>query len=205
VSPALLVSVLRHPVVGRTILLSFVTTLAFAMMEGTFALFEEHVHGMDAQGVGRMLGVAGLTMVLIQGGLIGRLVKRFGEGALLRAGVPALGLSMVCLAFARPGPELIGAMIFLAIAHGITQPSLHSLMSQRAPESEQGLVLGTNQSLSALARVLGPTAGGLLYVVASPAAFYGAAVVLGLATVVAFRATSDGVGAAAQVTEAAGS
>jgi len=190
VSPAVLASVLRHPVVGATILLAFVTTLAFAMMEGTFALFEAHVNGLGAKEVGRLLGISGLTMVLIQGGLIGRLAKRFGEGALLRAGVPLLGLSMVALAVAKPGWGLIGAMVLLALAHGITQPSLHSLMSQKAPASEQGLVLGTNQSLAALARVLGPTVGGLLYAFASPAAFYGAAVILGLATVVAFRATS---------------
>ena len=191
ISPAVLASVLRHPVVGATILLAFVTTLAFAMMEATFALFMEHDNGLGAKEVGRLLGISGLTMVLIQGGLIGRLAKRFGEGALLRAGVPLLGLSMLVLVFAQPGAQLIGAMVLLAVAHGITQPSLHSLMSKKSPESEQGFVLGTNQSLAALARVVGPTLGGLLYAFASPGAFYGAAAVLGLATLVAFKATAE--------------
>ena len=41
-----------------------------------------------------MFGVAGLTMILVQGGIIGRLVKRFGEAALVPVGIGLLSLSL---------------------------------------------------------------------------------------------------------------
>ncbi len=173
-------SVLRHPVVGGLVAVSFCLTIAFAMMESTFALFEEHVHGMTARDVGRLLGGIGVVMVVIQGGLIGRLAHRFGERRLLLTGLPGLALSLVALAYSPPVGPLWTACLLLGVFHGLAQPSLYSLMSRAASADDQGLVLGTNQSLSALARTVGPALGGLLFgSVAEAAPFLTAAAVLG--------------------------
>jgi MFS family permease len=43
------------------------------------------------------------------------------------------------------------------------QPTLLSLISDVTPEHEQGVTLGANQSLSALARVMGPLWGGFAF------------------------------------------
>ena len=53
--------------------------------------------------------------------------------------------------------------VFLAFGTGMLQPTLLSLISEVTPESEQGLTLGVNQSLSALSRVLGPLWGGFAF------------------------------------------
>lgn len=51
----------------------------------------------------------------------------------------------------------------MSVGTGALQPILLSLISQVASESEQGMVLGLNQSLSSLARVLGPLWGGFAF------------------------------------------
>jgi predicted MFS family arabinose efflux permease len=78
----------------------------------------------------------------------------------------------------------------LAIFNGFLSPSLSALISKGAAPSEQGVVLGTNQSLSALARATGPVLGGLLFSrVAMPASFLTAAGLLLASTALAWRAT----------------
>jgi len=164
IHPATFVAVIKHPIVGACILLTFVMTCAFALMESSFTLFAEHVRDLDARSVGRMFGVAGLTMIAVQGGLIGRLVKRFGEGPLIPAGVAILSIGLFILPFAPPVVAMTAVFVFIAIGQGISSPSIHSLISKGASPSEQGFVLGTNQSMSALARALGPTAAGWIYI-----------------------------------------
>ena len=52
---------------------------------------------------------------------------------------------------------------FLSIGTGMLQPTILSLISDVTPDHEQGVTLGVNQSLSALARVMGPLWGGFAF------------------------------------------
>ena len=177
--PARFLEVARHPVVGLSVVLTFVLTAAFALMESTFTLFAEHIHGLGPQQLGRMFGLAGLTMLILQGGLIGPLVRRFGEGKLIPYGVSTLAIGLVLLPLVPPGWALIAVFILIAIGQGLASPSLQSLISKSTPAEQQGFVLGTNQLMSALARVIGPAAGGLLYTGLDPASpFLAAAAIL---------------------------
>lgn len=177
--PRRFLAVARHPVVGLCVVLTFVTTLAFAMMESTFTLFAEHQRGLDAPTVGRYFGVAGLVMIVVQGGLIGRLVKRFGEAALVPVGLALLALGLLLLPYAPPPVAMVGVFVLIAIGQGVSTPSLQALVSKGTSPDEQGFVLGANQSMSALARVVGPLTAGLLYSrVAEAAPFLGASALL---------------------------
>jgi MFS transporter, DHA1 family, tetracycline resistance protein len=197
-NPAAFLKVARHPVVGLSVVLTFVMTIAFAMMESTFTLFAEHARGLDAPEVGRMFGVAGIVMIVVQGGLIRPLVKRFGEGPLVPVGIGILAISLAMLPFAPPYGPMVAVFVCIAIGNGIASPSLYALISKGTSEDEQGFVLGTNQSMSALARAIGPTIGGLAYMgIAPQAPFIGAAVVLGGAValaIVAVRRHQDALG-----------
>jgi DHA1 family tetracycline resistance protein-like MFS transporter len=194
IRPGAFFEVLQHPVVGLCVLLTFVLTSAFGMMESTFTLFAEHVRELTAAHVGRMFGVAGVVMILIQGGLIGRLVKRFGEEKLLPVGLVIMAIGLALLPLAPPTVPMVLVFCLMAIGQGVSNPSLQSLISRGTSEHEQGFVLGTNQSLSALARVAGPVAGGALYASVGPAApFFVGAVVVALSvglSVVAIRRRS---------------
>lgn len=188
--PRRIAAALSHPVVGLCILLTFGSTMAFALMESTFTLFARHAHQLDAPTVGRYFGVAGLVTILIQGGLIGRLVKRFGEAALIPVGLLLLAIGLVALPFAPPPVAMVSVFCLIALGQSISTPSLQSLISRGTDESEQGLVLGANQSMSALARVVGPTIGGLVYEnISRQAPFLVAGGILLLAFFFSFAAT----------------
>ncbi|MCK6524667.1 MFS transporter [Myxococcota bacterium] len=188
--PAAVLTVLQHPSVGLAVLLTFTLTFSFAMMESTFALYEEHFYNLNAAQVGRALGVVGVVGTIVQGGLIGPVVRRFGEATLVRICVPGMGLTLFLLPYAPPWAALIAVLVALAVFNGFLNPSLSALISKGASASEQGAVLGTNQSLSALARATGPVLGGLLFSrVAMPASFLTAAGLLLASTALAWRAT----------------
>ena len=163
-------TVIRHRVVGLCVALTFVNPVAFALMESAFTLFADHRWHLTAMEVGRMFGISGLLTVIVQGGLIGRLVKRFGEAKLLPAGVLILAIGLVMLPFAPPFGAMVAVFALISVGQSISTPSLNSLISKGAQADEQGFVLGTNQSLSALGRVVGPAMSGLLFAGIAPEA-----------------------------------
>jgi MFS family permease len=157
------------------------------MLESTFALVAEHVWSMSAQTVGGLFGTIGVIGIVVQGGLIGRLVRRFGEARLLLAGYACLVTGMALLASTGPGRlwlgegwvGIVGGCAIVAVGHSLANPSLMSLVSRGTSADEQGSVLGVSQSLSALARALAPLVGGLLYSGWFPGgAFAGAALMM---------------------------
>jgi len=188
IHPAAFIRVAKHPVVGLCIVLTFVMTIAFAIMESSFTLFAEHIRDLDARMVGRMFGVAGLTMIVVQGGIIGRLVKRFGEEPLVPAGIALLSAGLFVLPFAEPMAQMTMVFMLMAIGQGIASPSLHSLVSRGTSADEQGFVLGTNQSMSALARAIGPTVAGFIYLGAPSWPFFASGAILALSVPLSIKA-----------------
>jgi MFS transporter, DHA1 family, tetracycline resistance protein len=165
----------RHKNVGKLFSLFLLATLAFAMMEQVLGLFIEWTWSPDL-GANRaqhaatlttyVLLVVGVTATIVQGGLIGRLVKRYGERRLLLFGTAATSTALALI----PVSGLVGSFglllavsILLALGSGLTNPSLTSLLSRSVDKDEQGGALGLGQSLSALGRVIGPAASGLLF------------------------------------------
>jgi MFS family permease len=168
---------LQHPDIGRALAINFLLVFWFAGMEQTFRLFTDDAFSMSVSQTGGYLGLVGVCAAVVQGGLIGRLSRRFGEVRLLVVGllVQAAGFALLGAAphlIAAPRAALAAACVLIAGGSGLVSPSVSSYVSRRAGPDTQGLMLGTLQSLSALGRVLGPAAGGLLYQVISPGAPY---------------------------------
>ncbi len=154
---------LRRPVLSRLILIFFLVILAFAAMESTFALWAMRQFRWGPEQVGYVFAYVGVLSAILQGGLIGRLAKRFGEERLLLGGLALIGLGLLALPFARDVPWLGIAVSGLALGIGLTQPSLNSLISRRAGREEQGEVLGVSQSVGSLSRVIGPALAGVAF------------------------------------------
>ena len=112
--------------------------------------------------IGYLFAYAGFLGIILQGGLIGRLVKRFGEPMLVTAGFVSMGAGFILLGFTDEVPMLIVVATLVAFGHGVLRPTLTSLISQNADPSEQGVVLGLGQSLTSIALVLAPPLGGWL-------------------------------------------
>ena len=155
--------VLSNPLISVVILLFFVVTFSVANIYGTFALLGHSIYRFTDMQNGMIFGIIGIIGAVVQGGLIGRLAKKYSDQNLISFGTFFL---MIGLALLPYGVNLTGVIIIAAvmsIGTGILQPILVSLVSKVAPENEQGMVLGVNQSFSAFARMLGPLWGGFSY------------------------------------------
>ena len=102
----------------------------------------------------------------IQGGLIGRLVKKYGEKTLLVTGTIFICLGMFLVPVVgrfAPYVVMLPLAALMACGTGMVNPSLSSLLSQAVNVDEQGDAMGTGQSLAAIGRVLGPAVSGTLF------------------------------------------
>jgi multidrug resistance protein len=155
--------VFTHPSVGVLIILFFIQTFAMANIYGTFALIGyEHYHFTDMQN-GLMYGILGLVSAIVQGGLLKVFTKFMDQKSLLKFGSVTMmfGLALIPYGFNFAGLAVVISL--LSLGSGILQPTILSMISTIAPETEQGITLGTNQSMSSLARVLGPFWGGFVF------------------------------------------
>jgi MFS transporter, DHA1 family, tetracycline resistance protein len=161
------ISVLRDALGRKTLApllaIFFLTILAFAGMESTFALWAMAQLGWGPAQTGYLFTFVGLLSAVMQGGLIGRLTLRFGEEKLLLTGLVSIASGLLILPLANDLPLLLLATAGLALGMGAMQPSLNSLISRRAGVEEQGEIMGVAQSVASLSRVLGPLLAGALF------------------------------------------
>jgi multidrug resistance protein len=160
---AALKRVFTHPRVGVLIILFFIQTFAMANIYGTFALIGyEHYHFTDLQN-GLMYGILGLVSAIVQGGLLKVFTKFMDQKVLLKFGSITMMLGLALIPYGINFAGLAVIVSLLSLGSGILQPTILSMISTIAPETEQGITLGTNQSMSSLARVLGPFWGGFVF------------------------------------------
>jgi multidrug resistance protein len=159
---------------GTIVATYFFTITGFAIMTTLFALFTEKHFGFDAHQTGYVFGFIGIISVILQGGLIGRLVRMFGETALARTGLLLLAISLFSLPLVGTIPMLLLVCATTAIANGLVNPTLNGLASQMIDRSWQGRALGLMQSAGSLGRLVGPLLGGwlLMFDLHRPLAYY---------------------------------
>jgi predicted MFS family arabinose efflux permease len=151
-----MVDELRRPGIRRIILIYGLSVLAFSGMEATFSLLAAHRYGLDPRHVSYVFAFIGVIIVIMQGGLIGPLTRRFGEQRLLVVGLLLQAVGLVALPFGGGIPGLFLACVPLAAGSGLTNPALTALLSRSARADDQGGTLGFGQSAAALGRIAGP-------------------------------------------------
>jgi DHA1 family tetracycline resistance protein-like MFS transporter len=157
----------RRPRLPSLLAQFFLFQFAFSCFTQNFTLFAERrfTHGGHPWGpteVGWLFAYTGFLGVIIQGGLIGRLVKRFGEARLVVAGFLATAVAYVGLGLTFSLNPLIAVATVAAFGNGVLRPSLTSRITRAVGRHEQGVVLGISQSLAAIAMTLAPPTGGVL-------------------------------------------
>jgi DHA1 family tetracycline resistance protein-like MFS transporter len=178
----------RHPNVLQLFWLYLVGTVAFSLMEQTLGLYIERIwlpsagnlpttaHLRHASALtAYFLVVVGVTGAIVQGVLIGRLARRFGEHRLVVTGTVLVGCTLVLIpivADIRIYGLLLALGPILALGSGVLNPSIPSLLSQATESDAFGGILGLGQSLSALGRVVGPMFAGLLFEFSHEVPFY---------------------------------
>jgi len=140
----------------------FLVIVGFSMMTALFALLLFHRFGLDALHTGYVFAGVGILGVIIQGGLIGRLVKRFGEAPVALAGAVWMCAGLCALALSSGVEWMMAATAAVGIGNSLLMPTLSSLASRSAESSWQGRALGVMQSSGSLARWVGPMLAGVL-------------------------------------------
>lgn len=151
---------LKQPRLAFVLIIYFLFIVAFSIMTTSFSLYTMFRFGYDAQHTGYLFAYVGLIAVVIQGGLIGRLVKKFGEIPLVIFGALCFAISLFAVPFVGPAAGglvglLIGGGVF-SLGNSLATPALTSLASKTAGPEQQGVVLGVTQSTASLARAVGP-------------------------------------------------
>jgi MFS transporter, DHA1 family, tetracycline resistance protein len=153
----------RKPTLMLLLTLYFIVTLAFSGFEATFALFSEAKFGFTASTIGFVFTFIGVILSVVQGVLVGRVVKSVGERRLIPTAILAVSVGLGLIPFVWNVPTLLSALGVLALGMGFNNPALSSMVSRLTDANDQGGILGLASSLSSLGRVLGPAWGGYLY------------------------------------------
>jgi predicted MFS family arabinose efflux permease len=162
-SVAQLMEALRRPHMGMLLVLFFMVTFGFANIYATFPLISTREFGFTEREVGYLFGFIGIIGAITQGGLIRPLSERFDERWLFFVGTVLTMAGLIALPFYVSTPVLLLELAVMSLGTGIMTPAVLSLISRAADAHEQGGILGVNQALGSLGRVLGPVWGAYVF------------------------------------------
>ncbi len=182
---------LRYRAVTRLVMINLLLTVAFAAMEAVFPLFTQRTFGWTARENGYIFTYVGFVVVLMQGGLVGRIVRRFGERTLLIAGLIMLAAGLALLPWSTNLALLFISLGILSAGDGAVTPAVSALLSFISPAEAQGETLGFAQGVAGLGRIVGPLAAGSLFAMAGPGSpFLIGSILVALAVALALPALS---------------
>lgn len=143
----------RLPGMGALLAVWFFYQLANMVYPAIWAYFTIESFGWSAGMVGISLGVYGVSMAVVQGGLIRLLVSRFGEMNVVYVGLAFNAFVLLLVAFVPTGMVLMALIPFSALG-AVVAPALDAVMSQRADDNQQGELRGVTGSLNAVGIIL---------------------------------------------------
>jgi multidrug resistance protein len=151
------------PALKRFALVGFLSMLGFAGFEATFSIWGEKQFGFTEGSASIVFVFVGVTLVAVQGGLIGPLTQRLGSRKLLRIGLSLVAVGLLLLGFSTTWPLLFIALFLLSLGQGMSGPSGSALVAELAPVERRGEAIGYQQSTAAFGRVAGPVMAGALF------------------------------------------
>jgi MFS transporter, DHA1 family, tetracycline resistance protein len=161
--PSFYLDTIKDPKLKISLAIFLISTFAFANMETTLVLLTHDQFKFTTNMNSWMFTYIGVLIVMVQGGMIHRLSKKYGEKRLIAVGSVLVALGLL-LTPATLNIVVLGlALALLAIGSGLNNPSNQSMLSKLAASDRVGGVLGVGQSLSTLGRIVGPIVGASSY------------------------------------------
>jgi MFS transporter, DHA1 family, tetracycline resistance protein len=157
----------KDPQLARLLGQWFCFAFSFATFISGFALFCErrftHVgQPFGPKEVGYIFAYSGFLGIIMQGGVVGRLVKWLGDKNVVRLGFVSNVVGYVGVGLSRNVVQLLGVSTISSIGGGGLRPALTSLITQKADRREQGVIIGLTQSLMSVAQITAPIIGNAL-------------------------------------------
>jgi len=140
----------------------FIAIAGFAIVTVIYPQVSHRRFELNQSQISFIFVMVGLIGAAIQGGGIGRLVKRFGDVNLAIAGFAIMAISMMMMPLAGSVPLFLLFTSGLAVGNSLSQPTVNAIASKGASAALQGRVLGVLQSAGSLGRVFGPVLAGFL-------------------------------------------
>jgi DHA1 family tetracycline resistance protein-like MFS transporter len=155
-------SFVKAPHVRNTLLMFFIYNAGFQLFISNFSLLAQTQFHVDADQVGFYMAWIGILRVTIQTFLIARILRSLSEDSMLRTGIAAMVVSMVTLALSTDYLFVFVPLIFLAYGTGVSRPILTSKLTNSVTQKETATILGVNNSLTSVAQIVTPIAGGFI-------------------------------------------
>ena len=162
---------------GVLLLLILLISFGLANIQNMIGLYAVDKLGSDTQQVSAIWMVMGVTMIAVQGGLVGWLSNKVKERTIIRLSLLGGIFGFMFITLAVDFIYLMGALAFLMLTLSLLSPTLNAAISEYGDE-HQGALMGLNNAMISLGRVLGPLWGGYVYDINMNFSFYSGALIL---------------------------
>jgi MFS transporter, DHA1 family, tetracycline resistance protein len=143
-------------------LVVLLSTLGFAFFTQFFNVYMIERFAYTQTDLGWIFSFIGLCIAIVQGVVMRPLSKRFRSEQILRWTYFGLGMALLAVLLPTESWQMYLLVPLIALTQGLGFPNLSSLVSANAPMSQQGEIMGINQSLGALGNAIPPVLAGLL-------------------------------------------
>lgn len=150
-------------VIWILLILSFLLDMTLWSIYVTFPLFAEHALHMTSVQIGYVFTLFEIVGVIVQLGLLQKLLQIFSEERLLLSGFCILVVGALLLFFAQNVVFLIGVLIIMWFGMAIITPIMPAIASKKTSQEEQGHVMGLLSASSSIGTLVAPIVGLLIY------------------------------------------
>ncbi|CAN5566277.1 MFS transporter [soil metagenome] len=155
------------PAVKPFAVIAVVSWFSLAMLEGTFLRLIHNLFNYNQTEFGFILGYEAILGVVVQGLILGWVVKRIGTITLLRFAycIQGIGLALNPIAGILNPPMILilVASTLFAVGGGLSNPTVNSTCSALVPPNRQGELFGLLQGARSMGFLIGPILGGWLF------------------------------------------
>ncbi|MGN1385777.1 MAG: MFS transporter [Bacillus sp. (in: firmicutes)] len=142
--------------------LQLIVTLSLAGLETTFAYFAAKKAGIGTVQLGYIFMIMGLGSAIVQGGLVGKMTKKFGEGAVIRIGIIVSAIGFILILFSSNFWTSAIFLTIFGIGNGVIRPAISAMLTKNQNRG-YGNTTGLLSSFDSFGRIIGPPLGGWLF------------------------------------------
>lgn len=143
-------------------ILQLIITLSMAGLETTFAYFAAQKANISLVQLGYIFMIMGFGSAIVQGGLVGRMTKKYGEGAVIRIGIIVSAIGFILILFSNNFWTSAVFLTIFGLGNGFIRPAISALLTKNSTTGH-GSVTGLLSSFDSFGRIAGPPIGGWLF------------------------------------------